>query len=113
MFKLTGLLLIYFIFNVWMVAAGFKALNLTLSHGQIFLFTVTLLVSRIVNIVPGNLGISEWLCGYVSLALGGELGRGIMMSGILRLVDYCLMNALGIIFIKDLMIKLPEKELLD
>lgn len=110
MFKLIGLFLIYFSLNVWMVAAGFKALDLTLSHGQIFLFTVTLLVSRSVNIVPGNLGISEWLCGYLSLAMGGELGRGIMISGILRLIDYLLINTLGIIFIKDLLIKLPDEE---
>lgn len=83
-----------YILNILTIMICISAININLNLAEISLFAATLRLSRILNIVPGNVGLTEIFCGYISELIGDSLGKGILISGILRIVEYC---AVGII----------------
>ncbi len=83
----------------------FKAIETPVALSTLSLFTVALLLSRIVNIIPGNLGLTELICGYLSESLGGSLGAGILVSVLLRVIAYFISIFWGILFARTLFVK--------
>jgi len=106
----TSLIAFQFALYLLLISIGFQALNLHLELSELSLFTVLLMVSKFINIVPGNIGVTEYLCGTLSESITGRLGDGIIMSGILRVVDYVLITILGILFAKTFFTKIQYKD---
>jgi len=57
------------------------------------LLTTAFVLSRTVNIVPGNLGVSELLTGVSAGVLMNEPMYGVMISAIFRIVDFAVIGA--------------------
>ena len=97
--------LIYYALNtllfvfVYMAAVkvGFRAIHIDLQFSQNLLFTGVLILSRMFNVVPANIGISELLCGSISNAINISFGSGIIISGIIRVVNYAIYGAVTLI----------------
>lgn len=70
----------------------FYAIKNPLDLLQTLLFTIALLLSRSVNVTPGNIGLAELICGYFSQYLGATVGSGIIVSGIIRIVEYIMLG---------------------
>ena len=66
------------------------------------LFAMVVILSRTFNVIPNNLGLTEIICGYLSAAWGWNLSQGIIISGLLRVIDYLVGTALGILFAKTI-----------
>ena len=81
-------------------AIGTKA-NLTF----VAIFTTMIIFSRAFNIVPGNIGLRELLCGYLGQAFGWGISPGIIVSGIIRIVEYLTITVLGITFARTIFIR--------
>ncbi|MDO8580973.1 MAG: lysylphosphatidylglycerol synthase transmembrane domain-containing protein [Candidatus Omnitrophota bacterium] len=95
----------FVIFTVYlmMVHLGFLAIAHPFPFHQTILYTIVLTTSRYFNVVPGNIGITEYLCGYLTESLGGSLSSGIIVSGLVRIIDYLLAAILGLSFSKGLL----------
>ena len=70
----------------------FYAIRNPLNLFQTLLFTIVLFLSRSVNLTPGNIGLTELICGYFSQYLGATVGSGIIVSGIIRIVEYIMLG---------------------
>lgn len=84
-----GLITVAFIL-VYLAAVriGFTALGVPVSFYQNVLFTVVLILTRMFNIVPANIGVSEVVCGTISEAIDISFGSGILVAGMVRIVNY-------------------------
>ncbi|MCB9721746.1 MAG: flippase-like domain-containing protein [Candidatus Omnitrophica bacterium] len=80
----VGFILVY----LSAVRIGFAALGVPVSFYQNVLFTVVLILTRMFNIVPANIGVSELVCGTISEAINISFGSGILVAGIVRIVNY-------------------------
>jgi hypothetical protein len=87
-------------FCLYAIAIGisFQAIQTPLSISHSIIFTTVLLLSRSFNVVPGNLGISELICGYTSDFLSVSTGSGILVSGIIRILEYGFLLMLTLVF---------------
>jgi len=74
-----------------------SAIGLNLMLFQNLLFTLVLILSRMFNIVPANLGISEILCGLISSTVNISFGNGVIISGIVRVINYILYGIVTLI----------------
>ena len=84
----TVLTLLTFGLNCLSIHLGFFSMNKPISVATAIAFTGVLLTSRLVYILPGNLRITEVLCGYLSKLFMGIAGVGILVSAMLRLIVY-------------------------
>jgi len=110
--KLLGLIFLiglaqFFLFLVIM-HLGFHAINHPLGLESLVILSAIMTTSRIFNIVPGNLGITESLCGIFSHLLEGALGLGIIVSGLIRLVDYIVVGIMTALFVRSFPIRKNE-----
>jgi len=78
-----------FIF-VYMAAVhiGFRSVDIPLTFYQNLLYTMVLILTRMFNVVPANIGISELICGSISQAVQVSFGSGIIISGMVRIINY-------------------------
>lgn len=81
------------------------ALGEDILTSDLVLFTSFFILSRTINIVPNNFGISELICGISSDALIDGMGHGIIISVIFRLINYFVLGLVALVFNKELMIK--------
>jgi uncharacterized membrane protein YbhN (UPF0104 family) len=102
-FALSIISLCFFSLSIFLV---FRSLEIRTSAAEVVLFVTTILISRAINIVPGNIGITEIVCGHLNRLLGGTIGNGILVSGVLRTISYLINILLGILAAKTL---LPKK----
>ena len=91
---------ITFVMYIVSVNICFTTLNNPLSLGDTTLFTAMLILSRIINIIPGNIGIAEIGCGFLAKILGSNISLGIIISTIFRVLNYCATVLLIIPFLK-------------
>ena len=82
--------LLFILVYMGAIRAGFNAIGINIAFYQCLLFTVVLIVSRMFNIVPANIGISEVICGSISKAVDISFGSGIIISGIIRIINYAI-----------------------
>jgi hypothetical protein len=62
------------------------------------LLTSVLVLSRAINIVPGNLGVSELLTGVSAGVLMDEAMYGVMISAIFRIIDFAVIGSAFLAF---------------
>jgi uncharacterized membrane protein YbhN (UPF0104 family) len=62
------------------------------------MLTSAVILSRIVNVVPGNLGISELITGASAGVLMDETMYGIMISAAFRVIDYAVIGSAFLLF---------------
>jgi len=82
---------------VYLALLGGTAVCLTAFGREVSMFdaallTSVLVLSRTVNIVPGNLGVSELLTGVSAGLLMDEAMYGVMLSAIFRIVDFAVIG---------------------
>lgn len=109
--KLFFINVIWFGFYVFWVQTSFEALGLQKNIVYLSVFTVVLLLSRTFNIVPGNIGLQEILCGYLGQIFGMSLTEGVVVSGLVRAIEYITVMVGGILFAKTIWIKDEVKRL--
>jgi len=83
----------------------FDAIGTKVNLTFVAIFTTTIIFSRAFNIVPGNIGLRELLCGYLGQAFGWGISPGIIVSGLIRIVEYLTVTILGILFAKTIFIR--------
>lgn len=86
--SLFSLSFLTFILFVWQISAAFTALGIKMELAEVVVFAAITLLSGIVNITPGNIGVIEVTYGYLSKILGKTMGSGIIACGVLRIIGY-------------------------
>ena len=86
---------------VYLAVLASTAVCLTAFGGHVSMFnaallTSVLMLSRAINIVPGNLGVSEFLAGVSTSVLMDQAMYGVMIAAIFRIVDFMV---IGIAFL--------------
>lgn len=103
--KIMLLYILSFIFYALWMSFCFKTLNTDVQFIEVCLFTAVMLLSRTINIIPGNIGLRELLCGCLVETFGESLGSGIIVSALFRLTEYITLFLLTLIFAKTIFIK--------
>lgn len=78
------------------VYVGFEALQASVSIAETLLFSAVFVLTRYVNIVPGNIGLSELVGGLAAEMLGTGFGSGLLVAGVIRIVEILLIGTLGV-----------------
>jgi len=91
--------LVTFILQIAWMSICTQALALDINLSGIVLLVVVIQLSGLVRIIPGNLGITELASGAVTEIIGWNLGVGIIISVIQRVVVYLSFLIWGICFI--------------
>ena len=95
LFRISCLSFITFLITIVTLNITFEALHHELSIDETSLFATIFTMSKYMNVVPGNLGVTEYLFGLLSHLTGGTLGVGVLVSGILRVIDFLVIGALS------------------
>lgn len=98
MMQITALSCIHFTFFAGVNYFSFRALGETVDIADICLFTTAFVFTRYINIVPGNIGLSELVGGLVSEQLGIGFGNGLLVSGIVRMVEVITIMLFGLFY---------------
>ncbi len=101
--KITTFYILFFICYLTIVELCFSALGMDMRIDKAVVYTTVLMLSRTFNVIPGNLGLTELVCGQLSKLLEGKLSYGILVSGLIRITDYLLVLLLNIVFAKTLL----------
>jgi uncharacterized membrane protein YbhN (UPF0104 family) len=100
--RITLLSIVHFIFFVGVNYFTFRAIGQPIGLAAVCLFTTAFVFTRYVNVVPGNLGISELVAGIVSEQMGVGFGNGLLVSGIVRIVEVVMILLIGALYGKVL-----------
>ena len=95
---------VHFAFFVGVNYFSFRALGQQVDVAGVCLFTTALVFTRYVNIVPGNLGLSELIGGLVSELLGIGFGSGLLVVGIVRMTEVLIILLFGLVYGKLLIL---------
>jgi hypothetical protein len=110
--KLLGLIILVglaqFSLFLLIMNAGFRSIQHPIGLQSLVILSAVMTTSRIVNIVPGNLGITESLCGLFAHLLEGTVALGIIVSGLIRIVDYIVTGLLTAVFVRSFPIRKNE-----
>jgi uncharacterized membrane protein YbhN (UPF0104 family) len=85
--KLVGLqtaLMLVLAFRYWL---AFQMLSQNVSVGDVVLFSAASVLTQLVGIAPGGLGVTEGIVGGVASLLGFDLGVSIVAVGLDRLIS--------------------------
>ncbi len=91
----------FFVFIIFIYTA-FVAIGSSINFLTMPLFTVLTQLSGILNITPGNLGITEIIYGVLATESGSSIGAGILACGILRVIWYITIFCLNLFYLKDI-----------
>ena len=105
MLKITFLSCINFFFFVGANYFSFRALGQTVDVVAVCIFTTAFVFTRYINIVPGNIGLSELVGGLVSEQLGIGFGNGLLVSGIMRMIEILTIMLFGLFYGKFLLLE--------
>ena len=100
--KVTLLSIVHFGFFLGVNYLTFRAIGQPIDLAAVCLFTTAFVFTRYLNIVPGNLGVSELVGGLVSELMGVGFGNGLIVSGIVRIVEVIMILLIGLIYGKFL-----------
>jgi hypothetical protein len=67
--------------------------------------TSAVILSRVVNIVPGNIGVSELITGASAGVLMDEMMYGVMVAAVFRAVDYAVIGSAFLLFRLECLVK--------
>ena len=79
---------LFFLNSILTIYLGFKALDLQIPFYNIIPFVVLNSVVGLVNILPANIGLIEYAYGAVGAMVNLELGVGILVSILFRVMSY-------------------------
>jgi uncharacterized membrane protein YbhN (UPF0104 family) len=105
MMKITCLSCIHFFFFVGASYFSFRAIGQTVDVVAVCIFTTVFVFTRYINIVPGNIGLSELVGGLVSEQLGIGFGNGLLVSGIMRMIEILTIMLFGLFYGKFLLLE--------
>ena len=105
MMKVTFLSCIHFFFFVGANYFSFRALGQTVDVAEVCIFTTVFVFTRYINIVPGNIGLSELVGGLISEQLGIGFGNGLLVSGIVRMIEILTITLFGLFYGKFLLLE--------
>jgi uncharacterized membrane protein YbhN (UPF0104 family) len=100
--QITILSIVHFIFFVGVNYFTFRAIGQPIGLAAVCLFTTAFVFTRYINVVPGNLGVSELVAGLVSEQMGVGFGNGLLVSGIVRIVEVVMILVIGLLYGKVL-----------
>ena len=100
--RITILSIVHFFFFVGVNYFTFRAIGQPIEIAAVCIFTTAFVFTRYINVVPGNLGVSELVGGLVSEQMGVGFGNGLLVSGIVRLVELIMILLVGLIYGKIL-----------
>ena len=104
------LTLIFYLILTFLMKICYLSLGYAVGTGELFLFTLVFLLTRTINIIPGNLGLAEIICGYFTAFMGITMGTGIIISGIIRILTFILLCMLTLILNRfTFRLSLPEE----
>lgn len=104
MMWVTGLSVVHFMFFVGVNYFSFSALGQEIDIFGACIFTTAFVFTRYINIVPGNLGLSELIGGLVAEQLGIGFGGGLLVAGIVRMVEVITIVIIGLFYGKFLVL---------
>jgi len=96
--KIAALSAAHFCFFVGVNYFTFSAIGQTLDLAVVCIFTTAFVFTRYINIVPGNLGVSELVGGLISEQMGVGFGNGLVVAGIVRMVEVLMIVLAGMIY---------------
>lgn len=100
--RITILSIVHFVFFVGVNFFTFRAIGQPVDIASVCLFTTAFVFTRYINVVPGNLGVSELVAGLVSEQIGIGFGNGLLVSGIVRIVEVVMILLVGVLYGKVL-----------
>jgi uncharacterized protein (TIRG00374 family) len=74
---------------------AFQMLSQDITLGQALMFSTASVLTQVVSIAPGGLGVREAIVGGVALALGFDLPVGVAAAGLDRLISTPIVVLLG------------------
>ncbi len=80
--------LVSFFLQLLTVYAVFLSLGHNPGAANLVIFVTLLRFSTLVVLTPGNLGLQEMACAYLASAMGMDMSKGLLVSGLLRIVDW-------------------------
>jgi len=89
---------VHFGFSVGMIYFTFRAIGSEVDIVTACVFTTAFVFTRYVNIVPGNLGVSELVGGLLSEQMGVGFSSGLIVTGILRVVEIAIILLAGAVY---------------
>jgi len=105
----TLLSVIHFCFSVGMIYFTFLAIGQNIDVQIACVFTTAFVFTRYINIVPGNLGVSELVGGLLSEQMGVGFSNGLIVTGILRVVEILMILLAGLFYGKGLALSLLRR----
>ncbi len=96
--RLTILSIVHFLFFVGVNYFSFRAIDQPIDVAVVCFFTTAFVFTRYINVVPGNLGVSELVGGLISEQMGIGFGNGLIVSGIVRIVEVMMILLIGLIY---------------
>ncbi len=86
--------------NILWVNICFNAIGVNFDLSKSMLFSIFVQFSKYVQIIPGNIGLTEVVGGYLAQILDGNLGNGIIVVAIERALGYFITCFLGLGYAK-------------
>ncbi|MDJ0758579.1 MAG: lysylphosphatidylglycerol synthase domain-containing protein [Woeseiaceae bacterium] len=93
--KLALIVIVTFLLTVASVYLLLAELNRAADIEAAVFLSIIFTLNRFVNVVPANLGLTELLTGAAYEFLGGSLVAGILISGVLRVLEFIVAIVLG------------------
>lgn len=88
--------LVNLLFFAGAIYVGFEALDTGVTLPASVLFSTVFVLTRYVNIVPGNIGLAELVGGLTAEMLGTGFAAGLLVAGVIRVVELLLIGTLGV-----------------
>jgi uncharacterized membrane protein YbhN (UPF0104 family) len=99
--RLIGVVLVTGLFSFGMWIAFFRValsgLGIEVGVGALALFLAIWQLSSLFIITPGNLGVQEIVYGVVCSAVGIGMAEGVVVSGLIRVIQYLVIFPLGLL----------------
>lgn len=96
--KVTALSATHYCLFVGVNYVCFQAIGEPLDLPVVCIFTTAFVFTRYINVVPGNLGVSELVGGLISEQLGVGFGNGLIVTGIVRIVEVLMILLAALIY---------------
>ncbi len=96
--RLAILSAVHFCFFVGVNYFSFQAIDQPIDVAIVCIFTTAFVFTRYINVVPGNIGVSELVGGLISEQMGVGFGNGLVVSGIVRIIEVMMILLAGLIY---------------
>ena len=93
---LSGVVLFFLICVLFYIY--FSSLSINVDLPTLVVFYALFNLSIFVTITPGNLGVREIACGFISEQMRIGMAQGILVSTLVRVVETCIVFVFGLIF---------------